>query len=49
MLDNVLETEEKQDMVLFEKYLMRMYKQGMITKETAMQYAIRQNEMKKFI
>ncbi len=49
MLDNVLETEEKQDMILFEKYLMRMYKQGMITKETAMQYAIRQNEMKKFI
>lgn len=49
MLDNVLETEEKQDMVLFEKYLMRLYKQGSISKETALQYAIRTNELKKFL
>ena len=49
MLDNVLETEEKQDMILFEKYLMRLYKQGSISKETALQYAIRANEIKKFI
>ncbi len=49
MLDNVLETEEKQDMILFEKYLLKLYKQGQISKETAMQYAIRANEIKKFI
>ncbi len=49
MLDNVLETEEKQDMVLFEKYLSRIYKRGLISKETALKYAIRTNEIKKLI
>lgn len=49
MLDNVLETEEKQEMILFEKYLMRLYKQGKISKETAIKYAIRTNEIKKFL
>lgn len=49
MLDNVLETEEKQDMVLFEKYLSRIYKRGLISKETALKYAIRGNEMKKLL
>lgn len=49
MLDNVLETEEKQDMILFEKYLMKLYKQGSISRETAMKYAIRTNELKKFL
>ena len=49
MLDNVLETEEKLDMVLFEKYLSRIYKRGLISKETALKYAIRTNEIKKLL
>lgn len=49
LLDNVLETEEKQGMILFEKYLYRLYQQGLISKEDAIQHAVRVNEIKKFI
>ncbi|MFA5136813.1 MAG: PilT/PilU family type 4a pilus ATPase [Patescibacteria group bacterium] len=49
MLDNVLETSEDQGMILFEKYLSKMYKQGLITKETAISHAIRRNLIEKFI
>lgn len=49
MIDNILETEEKQEMILFEKYLMKLYKQGMISRETALKYAIRSSEIKKFV
>ncbi|MEN9327757.1 MAG: twitching motility protein [Candidatus Parcubacteria bacterium] len=49
LLDNVLETNEKDNMILFEKYLAKLYQRGSITKETALAYAIRSNEIKKFL
>lgn len=49
MLDNVLETAEDQEMILFEKYLSMLYKQNTISRETAQAYALRENEVKKFV
>jgi twitching motility protein PilT len=49
MIDNVLETGEEQDMILFEKYLSRLYKQNLITRETAIAYSLRNTEINKFI
>ena len=49
MIDNVLETGEDQGMLLFEKYLSRLYKQNLITRETAFDYALRPSEIRKFI
>ena len=42
-IDNVIETSEQSGMVLFEKYLEKLYSSGTITKETAHSYAIRRN------
>src|SRR3989338_6730857 len=49
MIDNILETGEDQGMLLFEKYLSRLYKQNLITRETAFDYALRPSEIRKFI
>lgn len=49
LLDNVLETSESSGMIIFEKYLLKLYNQGLISRETAYLYAIRPNEVKKFI
>ncbi len=49
LLDNILETEEEQGLTLFEKYLLKMYENSLISRETAVSYAIRPNEMKKFL
>ncbi len=49
LLDNVLETSEASGMIIFEKYLLRLYNEGLITKENAYLYAIRPDEVKKFI
>lgn len=49
MLDNIIETGEDQKMMLFEKSLARLYHNGQITKDTAYSYALRYNEIKKFI
>ncbi|MBI4226634.1 PilT/PilU family type 4a pilus ATPase [Candidatus Roizmanbacteria bacterium] len=49
ILDNILETEEEQGLYLFEKYLLKMYEKSLISKDTALSYAIRTNEMKKFL
>ena len=49
LLDNVLETEEKSDIIMFEKYMTKLYQRGVITKETAYQYAIREQVIKKFL
>lgn len=49
LIDNVITTSAKEDMILFEKYLSRLYKKGDITKETALTYAIRPKEFDKFI
>lgn len=49
MLDNVLETGEEQGLIIFEKYLAKLYKAGQITKETAIEHAIRKGLIEKFI
>lgn len=49
MIDNVIETGEEHDMILFEKYLAKLYRQNMISRETALSVAQRPNEIKKFI
>ncbi|MCX7996893.1 MAG: PilT/PilU family type 4a pilus ATPase [Patescibacteria group bacterium] len=49
LIDNMIETGEEQGMLLFEKYLTRLYQQGTISKETAYTYALRQSEITKFI
>ncbi|MCX6732920.1 MAG: PilT/PilU family type 4a pilus ATPase [Candidatus Roizmanbacteria bacterium] len=42
-LDNVIETSEQSGMILFEKYLEKLYSAGRITKQTAYMYAVRKN------
>lgn len=42
-LDNVIETSEQDGMILFEKYLGKLYDAGQITKQTAHSYAIRKS------
>lgn len=49
MLDNVIETGEEAGMVLFERYLSKLYAQAKITRETALSFAIRPNEISKFV
>ena len=49
MIDNVIETGEEHNMILFEKYLARLYNQNLISRETALSNAQRPNEIKKFI
>lgn len=49
MLDSILETGEEQGMIIFEKYLSRLYKQNMISRESAFGYATRIKEIEKFI
>ncbi len=48
-LDNVVETSEQSGMILFEKYLQKLYTAGHITKETAYAYAIRKNVIEHLI
>ncbi len=49
MLDNILETGENEGLLMFEKYLTVLYNKSLISKETALAYALRPNEIKKFI
>lgn len=49
MIDNVLETGEEHEMILFEKYLSRLYKQNLISRDDAYAYAIRRKEIEKFM
>ncbi len=49
LLDNILETEEGQGLFIFEKYLSGLAAKGLITRETALSYAIRPDEIKKFL
>src|SRR5690606_38492805 len=43
MIDNVLETGEEHEMIMFEKYLAHLYKQNLISRETAYAYAQRES------
>lgn len=49
MLDNVLETGEESGMIIFEKYLAKLYKQNSISRDSAFAYAIRSKEIEKFM
>ncbi|OGK45094.1 type IV pili twitching motility protein PilT [Candidatus Roizmanbacteria bacterium RIFCSPLOWO2_01_FULL_38_11] len=49
LLDNVLETSSDQGMILLEKYLSNLYLEGKISRETAMHYAIRSQQIQKLI
>lgn len=49
MLDNMLLTGEDQKMMMFEKALAALYRKGVISKESAISYALRPNEINKFI
>lgn len=48
LLDNILQTSERQGFILFEKYLKDLYEKGKISKETAIAFAIRPKEIEKF-
>lgn len=49
MLENILETSSDQGMITFERYLSEMYAKGLITRETAFSYAIRPQQISKYI
>lgn len=49
LLNNILETSENEGCILFEKYLLGLYRSGKIAKDTALTYAIRSSEMAKLL
>ena len=49
LIDNVIQTSAHEGMVYFEKDLYNMYAQGKVSRDVALAYAIRPNEMKKMI
>lgn len=49
MLDNVIETNEDNGMILFEKYLAQLAQKNLISKEVALTYALRPREITKFL
>lgn len=49
LLDNILETNEANGLYIFEKYLAQLFNKGLITREAAETYALRPNEIKKFL
>jgi len=49
LIDNILETEEAQGLLIFEKYLAALVQKGLITRETAFACSIRPEEIKKFL
>lgn len=48
-INNILETSEEGGMILYEKYLAKLYREGKISKESALAYCIRQGMFEKFI
>jgi len=49
LIDNVIQTSANERMILLENSLFNLYTKGLISKETALSYAIRSNEIKKLI
>ncbi|MFA6016515.1 MAG: PilT/PilU family type 4a pilus ATPase [Patescibacteria group bacterium] len=49
LISNILETSESDGCLLFEKNLLGLYRAGIISKETAMTYAIRPKEIARLI
>lgn len=48
-IDSVLQTSAEQGMVLFESYLNQMVQKGQISKETALEYAFRNEDMQRLL
>lgn len=49
LIGNILETSEGEGQMIFEKSLLSLYHNGLITRETAFSFAIRPKELEKFI
>jgi twitching motility protein PilT len=49
LIDNILQTQESEGHILFEKYLSSLYRNGLISLETAYFYAIRPKELEKLL
>ncbi len=49
MIKNTLQTAEEKGMIIFEKYLLKLYQQGFITRDTALSYALRPELIRKLI
>ncbi len=49
LINNILETSESDGCMLFEKYLVNLYRAGRISRETTLTYAIRKAEIERFI
>ncbi|MBI4004912.1 PilT/PilU family type 4a pilus ATPase [Candidatus Roizmanbacteria bacterium] len=49
MLDNIIMTNEAEKMMLFEKALAKLHSEGKISRDTAFSYALRPNDLKKFV
>lgn len=49
LIDNILETAENDGLILLEKHLVSLYQKGLVSRETVLNYAIRQSEVKKFL
>ncbi|MCL4374997.1 PilT/PilU family type 4a pilus ATPase [Patescibacteria group bacterium] len=49
LIDNIILTNENTGMIYFEKYLIQLYQQGKISRETAASYAIRPGFIKKLL
>lgn len=49
MIDNVLQTSDAEGLIYFERYLAHLYKSGLISRETAAQYALRPKDLEKYL
>lgn len=49
LIDNIIQTSAKEGMILMEQYIHNLYQEGKISKETAINLAIRPEEIKKLI
>jgi len=49
LISNILETSEGEGQLLFEKSLLSLYQNGLISRESAFSFAIRPKELEKFI
>lgn len=49
LINNILETSEEEGFLLFEKNILQLYTEGIISRETAFSFALRPKELSKFI
>ncbi len=49
LINNIMETSESEGFMLFEKNIVSLLKEGKISRETAFSFAIRPNELEKFV